>query len=80
MRALVSLIVLLAAWLVLPIPVAAQQSTRCDAPRAESEPPSTAAGAAFARANEHAAADNHEEALAGYEEACLLYTSPSPRD
>jgi len=69
MRALMSLIVLLSAWGVLPISVAAQNSTSCEVPPAASESPSTAAGAAFKRANEHAVADNHEEALAGYEEA-----------
>jgi len=82
-RALLPLVVLLTAWLLLPVSATAQQSTRCDISRtesespkaaagtvpAESEPPKSAAGAALTRANERAAADDQEQALAGYDEA-----------
>jgi CHAT domain-containing protein len=63
------LIAFFAAWLLLPIAAGAQQTTRCDIPRPESEPPKSTAGAALARANEQAAADDQEGALASYAEA-----------
>jgi CHAT domain-containing protein len=63
------LIAVFAAWLFLPLSAVAQQSTQCDVPRAETESPQSAAGAALARANEQAAAGDREQALAGYDEA-----------
>jgi CHAT domain-containing protein len=69
MLTLPSLAVLLGAVLVLPIPATAQQPSRCDVPRTESETPKSAAGEAFARANELAASGNQVEALANYEES-----------
>ena len=64
-----SLIAVFAAWILLPISAIAQQSTRCDIPRTESESPKSEAGAALAHANEQAAAGDQEQALAAYEEA-----------
>ena len=64
-----SLAALLAAWLLLPISAAAQQSTRCEIPRAESEAPKSPADAAFVRGNEQAADGDQEGALASYAES-----------
>jgi hypothetical protein len=69
MPTLPSLAVLLGAMLVLPIPATAQQPSRCDVPRTESETPTSAAGEAFARANELTVSGNQVEALANYEES-----------